>query len=182
MLPKDLELKGAFISSDSNDHEKRQRQSTKAVHTPSPCIKNVVTIPIPTSLDTLPTNLLKVTNHHPSETESDIHAPEPSNPSGPPSPEPENIPIPATPLEEIELIDWWHSDEQWSTPYDNHPEDYHSSVSSAPSDYFDYYQAERDDEEFREANERFVRNELSRIAYEHIRNLSNPLLLRRPPL
>ncbi len=49
----DLELKGAFISSDSNNHEKRQRQSTKAVHTPSPCIKNIVTIPIPTSLDTL---------------------------------------------------------------------------------------------------------------------------------
>ncbi len=70
----------------------------------------------------------------PSETESDIHAPEPANPSGPPSPEPENIPIPTTPLEDIELIDWWHSDEQWSTPYDNHPEDYHSSVSSAPSD------------------------------------------------
>ncbi len=56
-----------------------------------------------------------------SETESDIHAPEPANPSGPPSPEPENIPIPTTPLEDIELIDWWHSDEQWSTPYDNHP-------------------------------------------------------------
>ncbi len=52
----------------------------------------------------------------------------------------------------------------------------------APSDYFDYYQAERDDEEFREANERFVRNKLSRIAYERIRNLSNSLLLRRPPL
>ncbi len=118
----------------------------------------------------------------PSETESEIHAPEPANPYGPPSPEPENIPIPATPLEEIELIDWWHSDEQWSTPYDNHPEDYHSSVSSAPSDYFDYYQAERDDEEFREANEQFVRNELSRIAYERIRNLSNSLLLRHPPL
>ncbi len=48
MLPKDLELKGAFISSDSNEHEKRQRQSTKAVHIPSPCIKNIVTIPIPT--------------------------------------------------------------------------------------------------------------------------------------
>ncbi len=91
-------------------------------------------------------------------------------------------PSPTTPLEDIELIDWWYSDEPWSTPYDNHPEEYHSSVSSAPSDYFDYYQAERDDEEFREAEERFVGNELSRIAYERIRNLSNSLLLRRPPL
>ncbi len=30
----------------------------------------------------------------PSETESEIYAPEPANPSGPPSPEPENIPHP----------------------------------------------------------------------------------------
>ncbi len=118
----------------------------------------------------------------PSETESDIHAPEPANPSGPPSPEPENIPIPATPLEEIELVDFWTSNVPWTTPYDDHPEDYHSSRSSADTDFFDYYQHEIDDEELREANARYERNEASRIAYERIRRFSAPLLLRRPPL